>query len=520
MSAFIYGDYVRERRGLLLGLSGRQLMFCLAMALPLIVAFNLRDWAGLFGAAAAAVVAIPLVTVKARGRTAIGWLWALICFEIGRAMGWTAFTSRAATGRPGPADVPDLPGVLTGIRTYDGPLHGPALARVAVIADTARRTWAVTGALTHPGIGMAEPAERDLFGAGLVALLEAAARSRRVSTVAFTIRAGQDDGAQRAAYRRQRVSAADAAVCPAAATIVADLDEVLAGAGVATEMFLTLLAEADLIARAVKDAGDGVSGAAKVLYAAMDEASAHLTGGLGASGVRWLATDALAETIRVAFAPGDRATLTAARLAAEEAPNGTPEPARRTVGIPMASAGPTIATPERRCWHHDAWTSYAVTVLLPEAGAVMGALAPITVPAMAGEYRALGVFYPVDDPETAHGTTRRREFGAQFGATLRRKMGVDIEAEDRKAEASQRRVPDKLAHGAALTHPVVVAAVTVAAGSGISEAAARLDASIRLAGFTPLSLDLAHDAGYIAAAVPLGVGLPDRRGPRRGRRRP
>jgi hypothetical protein len=41
----------------------------------------------------------------------------------------------------------------------------------------------------------------------------------------------------------------------------------------------------------------------------------------------------------------------------------------------------------------------------------------------------------------------------------------------------------------------------------IAELGRRLDASIRRAGFAPLRLDLAQDAGFAAATIPLGVGL-------------
>jgi len=39
----------------------------------------------------------------------------------------------------------------------------------------------------------------------------------------------------------------------------------------------------------------------------------------------------------------------------------------------------------------------------------------------------------------------------------------------------------------------------------------RLDAAVRLCGFSPLPLDGAHDAAFAAAAIPLGTGLPNRR---------
>jgi hypothetical protein len=39
----------------------------------------------------------------------------------------------------------------------------------------------------------------------------------------------------------------------------------------------------------------------------------------------------------------------------------------------------------------------------------------------------------------------------------------------------------------------------------------RLDASIRISGFTPLPLDGAHDAAFAVSAIPLGAGLPKKR---------
>ena len=52
-----------------------------------------------------------------------------------------------------------------------------------------------------------------------------------------------------------------------------------------------------------------------------------------------------------------------------------------------------------------------------------------------------------------------------------------------------------------------VACVTVAKTMRVAEFGRRLDASIRRAGFAPLRLDLAQDAGFAAATLPLGLGL-------------
>ena len=70
---------------------------------------------------------------------------------------------------------------------------------------------------------------------------------------------------------------------------------------------------------------------------------------------------------------------------------------------------------------------------------------------------------------------------------------------------------EKLAAGRALVRPAVAACVTVPATWPVDEHGRRLAASIRAAGFVPLRLDLAQDSGFAAAAIPLGIGLPDRR---------
>jgi hypothetical protein len=73
---------------------------------------------------------------------------------------------------------------------------------------------------------------------------------------------------------------------------------------------------------------------------------------------------------------------------------------------------------------------------------------------------------------------------------------------------------DKLAKGRALVRPCAAASVTVPNTWPIPEYGRRLDASIRVAGFIPQRLDLAQDSGFAAAAIPLGIGLPRRRGRR------
>ena len=72
----------------------------------------------------------------------------------------------------------DLPGVLQGVEVHDGPPHGPALTRVAIIQNHATKTWAVTAMVVHPGIGMRDGDERTRQGQGLTELLDLAVADR------------------------------------------------------------------------------------------------------------------------------------------------------------------------------------------------------------------------------------------------------------------------------------------------------------------------------------------------------
>ena len=71
---------------------------------------------------------------------------------------------------------------------------------------------------------------------------------------------------------------------------------------------------------------------------------------------------------------------------------------------------------------------------------------------------------------------------------------------------------DDLERGRSLVRLSSALSVTVPAGWSAQDYGRRLDASVRLCGFTPLPLDGAHDAAFAAASIPLGTGLPNRRG--------
>nr|WP_231851666.1 SCO6880 family protein [Modestobacter marinus] len=450
-------------------------------------------------------VLVVLVAVPVRGRSALRWCldWAHHAF--GSALGWTDWQAHAAAGTAAELEEADLPGVLSGIRTHDGPPFGPLMVRPVVVSDTREQTWAVVAQIAHPGIGLSEAPARARMGAGLAELLEAAATTDLVSVLALQVRTLPDDGAELIAWQRAHLRP-DAP--PLAMAVTAELAQTMSQAGVRHEAFVTVVVRERRISRQAKEAGGGVDGRARVLHGVMGEIEARLTGPVGCTSVTWLDAAGLAAAIRTGFAPGDRAGLTAAELA------GSVDP-RVAAALPMAAAGPSAAPPpERRHYVHDAWHSATCTVLLPDKGAVMGALAPALAPTNAGERRCATVFFEPISATKADRLIGNESMSSELATEMRLRGGFRVRAAHRRDSARVEGQDARLSEGSALVRVALAVSVTVPGTWSITDYGRRLEASITGSGFTPLRLDLAQDSAFAAACIPLGIGLPRRRGAR------
>lgn len=498
-----YGAWSRDQQGWFLGLGGAAWVTILLGGLPCLLAAGAHAWFFALGWAPVWAVLIVLVAVPVRGRSALRWMSDAVLRCFGIAIGWSDWQSKAAAGTVENFAQADLPGVLSGIRSHDGPPFGPFHARPVVVADSRERTWAVVARITHPGIGLSEVPARTRMGNGLSELLEGAATGGLVSILAVQIRTLPDDGAERLAWQQANLRA-DA---PRLALAVnAELAHVMTQAGVRHEAFVTVVVPEARIARQAKEAGGGVDGRARVLYGLMGEIEARLMGAVGCTSVTWLDSPALAAAIRTGFAPGDRAGLTAAHLAAQRDPT-------VAAAVPMAAAGPTTApTPERRHYAHDAWHTATCTILLPDKGAVMGALAPVFTPTTAGERRSVTVFFEPVSRVRADRIVGNESMSAELAAEVRRKSGFKIRAAHRRDAARVEAQDVRLANGNALVRVGIAAAVTVPHTWSITDYGRRLESTITGSGFTPLRLDLAQDSAFAAACIPLGIGLRKRRG--------
>ena len=390
-----------------------------------------------------------------------------------------------------------------------------------------RRTWAVTAAVTHPGIGLSDADTRAAYATGLADLLDAASRTELVEEVLFLVRTVPEDGAERQAWltRRRKPLPAGPGQGPGTAQPVAagaaasrvraitdDLHAALVRASVRTEAYVSLVVPERRLARPARTSGGGVDGRARVLHSVMAEVEAQLRAGLGMTEVTWLTSPALAAACRTGFAPGDRAGIIDALAQTDPAASTGPDAAAgqspsRQADVPWALAGPSGAEAAPRHYSHDAWNSVSATIILPPRGAAIGALAPVLTPTEPGERRSLLVAYPVLGQQAADRQSATSEWAADLGDELRHRAKVKQRTRSREETATVRRLEGKLARGHALTRPYAVATVTVPKTAPAGEFGRRLDAAIRRSGFAPQRLDLAQDVAFAASVVPLGLSL-------------
>ncbi|HET7475209.1 MAG TPA: SCO6880 family protein [Dermatophilaceae bacterium] len=499
----LYSGWRRERFGPFAGLSGWQAAGLAVAWLPPLAAVGRSHWTGAAQLGTASLVLTALVVVPVRRRPAARWLLDGLLFATGRALGWSAFRPRVATGAGTTArlDEPDLPGIAAVLRFHDGPPPPlPGGGPVAVIQDPNAGRWSATAAVTHPGLGNADTETREGWAAQLGGLLAAAAATEEVCRVSVQIRTVPDDGAQRAAWVADR-RRGDAP--PAVVAATDQLETLMRSTAVRHELFVTVGVTESRIRRAAKDAGGGVTGRARILYRHLAEVEAQLRG-LGATGVSWLSTPDLAAAIRTGYNPADAVPLQRAR---QEHARG----AATVLGPPLAAAGPSGAPPPApRAYTHDGFTSVSYALLLPELPTRVGALTRLLAVARAGERRTLTLHY---EPISAGRAGRQVEhdlWAAEIAADVRTKRGFRVGRRERRLAAETAAHEQQLAAGHTMVRLAGVAAVTVPSGWDVEDHAAALEAAARACGYGLLRLDLAQDAGFVAGALPLGVGLPGR----------
>ena len=148
---------------------------------------------------------------------------------------------------------------------------------------------------------------------------------------------------------------------------------------------------------------------------------------------------------------------------------------------------------------------------MPENGLTFGALGPLLAVRAAGERRTVAIHYEVLSARASARAVQRQRFRAGTVRDVKASLGFAATAADRRSTVGARDQEYPVAAGAALVRFAVAASVTVPSSWPVEDHAAWLenDAAGRA---RLLRLELAQDSAFVAAALPVGIGLPRQRG--------
>jgi hypothetical protein len=484
----------REGTGWIAGMTPVQAFLVLGACAPALLAMSRSQWGQTLGWGAFAAVVAVLILVPIHGRPAFRWLGDLVMFQTGVLMRWSPWQSRAAAGLAGDRTEPDLPGVLSRLEFPDGPeFHG---SRVCLIHDTVEGRWGATAELTHSGVGMLSDEECERLASRLGSMLVGLGHREVVDRVSLLVRTIPDDGSEYAVWRsrHERPGAPDLA-----RKVTAEIDRDVASVSVRTELFVTVSGTEDALRRPAKAAGGGVNGRAYALYRLLEGVADNLRG-LGVKSVTWLTSTGVAEAIKTGFNPATAAALSYQHLVRTDADG--------SVGLPISQAGPTLAVaPAARAYHHDGFSSVSYAVQPPESGTIFGSLGPLLAVRTAGERRTLQIHYEVLSQAAAAREVRSNRFRNNVIVDAKASRGFSTTALDSRRQSGAREQEAAVAAGHALVRFTVASSVTVPSDWNVEDHAARLenDSSGR---FRLLRLELAQDSAFVAAALPVGIGLP------------
>jgi Putative type VII ESX secretion system translocon, EccE len=319
----------RQNRGVMLGLSTLRVV-SLASALAVLVVGLLAD--GILGAASAAVVWAPLVGgafILWRGRPAVEWAPVVGQWTLRAANGQTRYRARVLTPRP--SGTMALPGDAAALRFHLDPDTGACL-----IHDPHRQTLAAVVEVTHPAYVLLGPDQQHHRVAAWGRALAGLAQSGTCAAVQVLESTVADDGRRLVDwYETQGVLANGVGTGNWAADQYRRLLVQSTRGATTHRSTITLALDMRRAGRAIRNAGCGIKGAARVLR----QDITLLEHSLRAADLRverWLGEADLAGMIRHAYDPD---------LVEDFAP-----------GVPAANlthAGPTAIEEHWDCVRHD-----------------------------------------------------------------------------------------------------------------------------------------------------------------------
>jgi type VII ESX secretion system EccE translocon-like protein len=503
-----YYGWQHERVNFLFGMSGRRtalVILAVLIAIQPLSAARLSDAVVDWPVAA---LFLTLAYLRVAGRTIDEWMVAAVSFQLLRLRGRNrfhsgAFAPRAAADPAGPAPM-DLPGILAPIRILAA--ETGTGDTMAVLYHPHERTYTAVARIRFAGIGLADSAKRDAqvtgWGRLLAGLCVEAHPIIRVQAIQRSLR---EDGAALASWHARHL-VADAPV--QAARVTAELLASAVPASVRREEWLAFTMDERRAAAAIRAAGGGEAGASAVLVrhvralaGAVSDAELEITG--------WLAPRELAEVIRTAFDPESGQSLARRRCAAESAAGGEPY-AGLAAGVDPGLAGPVEAEASWGSYRHDSGLSVSYLVYdWPRTEVYATALFPLLGDGTAR--RAVSLYVQPLSPREAERRVLTERTQRDVAVRMRQKTGQIVPEHEKVAQRRADEQDAERAAGHGLVRFSGYVTVTVTESSQLADAVAGLEADAVAARIEIRRLWGAQDVGFALAALPAGLGLPQRR---------
>jgi len=500
-----YGGWQPEKSGFIGRLSLAGFGFVAGAVGLLLVPVYSGSWPTLLVVLPAAAGLLALAYARVGGLAADEWLALAVRHAVNVARRRHVFLSGvfapARADDPEQAQPMDLPGPLACLRILSAPTGA---GTAGIVYDPLANTYAAVLRVRPPGLALADTDCQDRRVAGWGAVLAGlCVEAGPVVRVAVTERCLPDDGTALRSWT------ADHQTADAPAPAVAVLAELLERAGPAAnqrDTFLTLTIDAGRARAKVKAAGGGQAGAAAVLLREV----AALRPALQAAElqvVELLSPRGVAAAIRTAYDPHMAPALAARRTASADDPHAT------EAGVDPALAGPAAAHTSWGHYRHDG--GFSVTYQArdwPRTAVYAGVLQPLMRPSETARRSFALICEPLGPRRAERELTRERTKRATLIA-LRRRTGR-VDSPDEQAELSRSEAQDRArSAGHGVLRFTALLAVTVTDPADLDAACAAVEADAAMARLVLRRLWGAQDAGFAAAALPLGQGLPARRMP-------
>jgi hypothetical protein len=281
-----------SRRGVLLGLSGSQLVVVGMGAVALVFALYLGGGALLLYVAPMLLVCAVLAWVGIGGRKLVEWLPVVARWAWRSTGGQLLFRRRIV--RPRPVGTLALPGDAARLRQWLDPESGAVM-----IHDPHRSTLTAVVSVTHPAFILLDPIEQQRRVASWGRVLATACRSGRIASLQVMERTLPDSGRGLAQWWSRHGMQDDSWT----STTYAELIDRAGPAGERHASTVSISLDMKAAGRAIRAAGGGNRGAAAVLRQEMSTITAALRAADLAPSA-WLEPGDLAVILRSAYDPG------------------------------------------------------------------------------------------------------------------------------------------------------------------------------------------------------------------------